>query len=120
MTYDDLANEIATRFPPLAERVAKEQELWGPDPVGGDILLADIFVPFFVEALRSRPDSQATVRAGARFIEELAASQESSLQQAARISILQALEDYPSELPGWVEEFGPATRSLLPTRGHDA
>jgi hypothetical protein len=116
VTYDDLAEEITKRFPPLVARVAQEQELWDPDPVGGDVLLADIFVPFFVEALRSRPESLTTVQDAARFIEELAASENVSLQQAVRISVLQALEDYVGELPGWIEEFGPATRSLLPTR----
>lgn len=118
MTYDDLSNEITTRFPQLAPRVAKEQELWEPDPVGGDILLADIFVPFFVEALRALPGSGATVEKGAQFIEDLAASSDPDLRTAARISVLQALEDHPSELSSWVEHFGPASRSLLPTRSY--
>lgn len=117
MTYDDLANEIETRFPSLGARIAEEQVLWEPDPVGGDILLADIFVPFLVAALRSLPESRDQVRSGANFVEELSASRDPALRQAARVSVLQALEDYRNELPAWVEEFGPATRSLLPTRG---
>lgn len=116
MRYD-LSEVLKVRFPSLVPRITEEERLWAPEPVGGDILLADIFVPFLVDAFRSLPRTQELVRTGAAFIEDLAVDEDRLLRDAARISVLQALEDYPSELPSWVPELGPVSRSLLPTRG---
>jgi hypothetical protein len=49
-----------------------------------------------VDALRALPSSEATVREGAGFVEELAANSDPDLRAAARISVLQALEDQPT------------------------
>jgi hypothetical protein len=116
LTYDDLAKDLDTRFPPLRQRLREEQALWDPDAVGGDILLADIFVPFFVDALRSLPGSRRIVDEASGFVEDLSTSDDQSLRNAVRISILQALEDYPDELATWARELGPSSRAMLPTR----
>jgi hypothetical protein len=120
LTYDELETELRLRFPALGPRLDEEHSLWTPDPVGGDILLADIFVPYFVQALREMPASPGAGQAGVDFLEELARNANPELRTVARISVLQALEDYPEELNSWVERFGPATRALLPTRDHGA
>lgn len=117
LTYAGLATEVEDRFPSLAARLHEERVLWEPDPVGGDIVLSDIFVPFFVNAIRLLPESCATVVEGARFIEDIASSDDESLRNAARISDLQAFEDYVGLADEIGEQLGPAARGMLPTRG---
>lgn len=117
MVYNDLDQEVAARFPELAAALAREREDWAPDVVGGDIVLADYFVPFFLRAVEDLPAASAQVAAGSAFIEELSTSDDDLLRAAARISVLQALEDYPEQ--PWKSTLGPASRAMLPTRGHE-
>ena len=114
--YDDLASAVGERFPQLAPALRDQQKEWAPDLVGGDIVLADHFVPFFLSAVADLPASAAVVADASAFIEELAWSDENSLRNAALISVLQALEDHPDE--PWERTLGSAARSLLPTREH--
>lgn len=79
-------------------------------------MLADHFVPLFLRAIRDLPDSRELAVDASLFIEELASSDDPSLRAAARISVLQALEDHPRE--PWEQALGTASRSMLPTRDH--
>ncbi|WP_320672042.1 DUF7674 family protein [Patulibacter defluvii] len=119
MTYDELADEVKRRFPALAAKIDVEARDWDPDPIGGDIVLADIFVPFLLAALQVDPPDDVMIRAAAQFIEELAASADRELRTAARLSVLQALEDHPAELERACPSLGPLAKAMLPTRGVD-
>ena len=116
---DGLIGVVKARFPELRERVEEEEGWWHPDPVGLDILLADLFVPFFVDAMRGRPESWPVVHRAAAFVEELARSTDEDMHEVVVVSVLQALEDHAHQLGDWVDELGLASRALLPTRDAD-
>jgi hypothetical protein len=114
--YTDLTSELLRRFPPLKERVLEEAGLWAPERIGGDILLADIFVPFVIDRIRGLPRTSVELKPIGAFIEELAGSANPDLRNAAWVSVLEALEDWPAELQVLLPFLGPATRRMLPTR----
>ena len=111
LTWNALDVDLEARLSSEAMRIRRLREWWAPDPIPQHVLAGSVVAEAIIAAYASRQEIE--LRNALSVLEEMAASEDPRMTEAAGVSVLERIRAEPDVCAGIRDRLGPHSRGLL-------
>ncbi len=106
-----LDSDLEERLESQRDRIRELRDWWAPDAIPQHILAGSVLAESIIAAVKSLSESE--LHASLQVLEEMAASEDPRLTEAAGVSVLERIRGEPEICEAIAERLGPRSQQLL-------
>ncbi len=111
LSWDELDSDLEQRLVSQRARLRELREWWAPDAIPQHVLAGSVLAESIISAVKSQ--SSDDLYASLQVLEEMAASSDPRLTEAAGVSVLERIRGEPEAIAAVADMLGPKSRRLL-------